>query len=221
MPRKAIPTEAVDRIAKSVGPQVALIEAEYLDFGPPDLSKDLSYRLHQSMGWYYLAQERRSDASKRSQVRRLVAISKTGKKLRNLLALDHDWEPLRWHFDVVSGEVEQLLVYLNIEVNRLEAEIELGDDWNTDLKSRERRDLIRSRSPFEWLAGEYLADDYRVCFGREPALRRGTDGGLDGPYVRFVERVLIEFDVKNGNQPFSREAIAKAVTKARKGQGRD
>lgn len=217
MSRITIPTEAVDRIVKSVGPKVTLVQAEDDVIGPPDPNKDLSYRLNQSLGWYYVARERRSDADKKLQIRRLVAISKAGTKLRNLLKADQDWEWFKqFHFEILPDEIGHLLNLVEREIRDLETKIEWGDDWNTDLASRERRDLIRTRSPFEWLAGTYLADDYRVCFGREPSLRRATDGGLDGPYIRFVDQILVEFDVKNGNRPFSREAIAKAVTKARK-----
>jgi hypothetical protein len=64
MPLVNIPTEAVDRIVRSVGPRVALIRTNDDVVGPPDPNKDLSYRLHQSLRWYYLARERRSDADK-------------------------------------------------------------------------------------------------------------------------------------------------------------
>jgi hypothetical protein len=92
MPWVDIPAEAVDRVVRSVGPRVALIQTNDDVVGPPDPNKDLSYRLHQSLRWYYLARERRSDADKKLQVRRLVAILKVGSKLRNLLKPDQDWE---------------------------------------------------------------------------------------------------------------------------------
>jgi hypothetical protein len=95
MPWIDIPTEAVDRIVRAVGPKVTLVRANVDVIGPPDPNKDLSYRLHQSLRWYYVARERRSDADKKLQVRRLVSISKAGSKLRNLLKPDQDWEWLK------------------------------------------------------------------------------------------------------------------------------
>jgi hypothetical protein len=222
MPWIDIPTEAVDRIARSVRPTVRLVRVEDDVVGPPDPNKDLSYRLHQSLRWYYLARERRSDADKRSQVRRLVAISKTGSKLRNLLKPDRDWEWLKqFEFEILPFEIGNMLWRAEVLVRDLEMKIKYDDDYDTeDLEGRDLRDLIRKRSPFEWLAGAYLADDYRVCFGKEPTLNRATDGTLRGPYIRFVEQVLVEFDVKNGRHRYSREAIAKALTDVRKGRYR-
>jgi hypothetical protein len=222
MPGIDIPTEAVDRIARSVGPTVSLVRVDDDVVGPPDPNRDLSYRLHQSLRWYYVARERRSDADKRSQVRRLMAISKTGSKLRNLLKPDQDWEWLKqFEFKILPDEIGNMLMRAEAAICDLEMKIEYGDDYDTEyLEGRDLRDLIRKRSPFEWLAGAYLADDYRVCFGKQPTLNRATDGTLGGPYIRFVEQVLVEFDVKNGRRRYSREAIANALTDVRKGRYR-
>jgi len=151
-----------------------------------------------------------------------VAISKAGSKLRNLLKPDQDWEWLKeFEFEMLPDEIGNMLTKADFIISELEMKIKWGDDYATEwLEGKDLRDLIRTRSPFEWLAGTYLADDYRVCFGRSPTLQRTTDGGLDSPYIRFVEGVLVEFDVKNGSRPFSREAIAKAVTRARNGRRR-
>src|SRR5258707_11160919 len=224
MPRLNISTEAVDRIVKSIGPRVALTQTNDDFVGPPDPNKDLSYRLHQSLRWYYLARERRSDADKKLQVRKLGAILKAGSKLRDLLKSDQGWDWLdEFEFEVLAHGLEISLPKARSEIHDLEMKIEWGDDWPSDSDfgdSRDLRDLIRKRSPFEWLAGTYLADDYRICFGKDPTLQRATDGRLGGPFIRFVEQVLAEFDVKNGSRRFGREAIAKALTHARKGRYR-
>jgi|ERR1035437_805587 hypothetical protein len=223
MPRIAIPTEAVGRIVKSVGPNVTLVQINDYVVGPPDPNKDLSYRLHQSLRWYYLAREGRSDADKKLQVRKLLGILKTGSKLLDLLKSPQSWDWLKeFEFERVAYELEHALPTARSLIHELELKIKYGDDYATEyLAGRDSlRDLIRKRSPFEWLVGAYLADDYRICFGREPTLQRGTDGQLGGPYIRFVEQVLVEFDVKNGRRPFGREAIAKALTNVRKGRYR-
>jgi hypothetical protein len=159
------------------------------------------------------ARERRSDADKKLQVRQLGAILKAGSKLRDLLKSDQGWDWLKeFEFEVLADGLDISLPKARGVIHDLEMKIEWGDDWSSNFgASRDLRDLIRKRSPFEWLAGTYLADDYRVCFGKEPTLQRATDGGLDGPFIRFVEQVLAEFDVKNGSRRFGREAIAKAL----------
>jgi hypothetical protein len=222
MPWITIPTEAVDRIIKSVGPKVTLLRPNADVVGPPDPNKDLSYRLHQSLRWYYVARERRSDAGKKLQVRRLVAISKAALKLRSLLKSDENSEWLNSiDFEVLRHGVEISIPIAQREVYELEMKIKYGDDYDTEyLEGRDLRDLMRTRSPFEWLVGTYLADDYRVCFGKDPTLSRTTDGTLGGPFIRFVEGVLAEFDVTNGSSPYGREAIAKALIDARKGRYR-
>jgi hypothetical protein len=217
-----IPTDAIDRIVRSVEPTVMLVRTNGNVVGPPDPNKDLSYRLHQSLMWYYVARERRSDAKKKREVRSLAAISQTASKLLNLLKPDQGWGWLNTHeFEVLTHALEISLPAAKSKIYDLEMKIQHGDDFGTEYDStggRDLRDLIRKRSPFEWLAGAYLADDYRVCFGKEPTLQRGTEGQLGGPYVQFVEQVLVEFGVKKGpGRPFGREAIAKALTNVRKG----
>ncbi len=222
MPWLDISTEAIDRIVKSVGPRVALVQSNDDIVGPPDPNKDLGRRLHRSLHHYYVAKERRSDADKKLQVRRLVSISKAGSKLRNLLKPDQEWDWLKkFEFEHIPGELEMMLSAAERIIDDLEMKIEWGDDYATEyLDGRDLRDLMRKRSPFEWLAGAHLAEDYRVCFRREPTLQRAINGELDGPYIRFVEQVLVEFDVKNGRRAFGREAIAKAFINARKGRHR-
>jgi hypothetical protein len=220
MPSTEIPTEAIDRIVESVGPAVAMVRVNDSVVGPPDPNKDLGCRLHQSLRWYYVARERRSDADKKLQVRRLTAIVKTGSKLRNLLKPDQEWEWLKdFEFEIVPDQIGYLLSAAERVIYELEMKIEWGDDYETEwFEGKDLRDRIRMRSPFEWLAGTYLADDYRVCFGKEPTLNRATDGKLRGPFIQFVEQVLIEFDVKNGRHRYGREAIANALIDARKGR---
>jgi len=146
----------------------------------------------------------------------LAAIVKAGSKLRKLLKSDRDWEWLKeFQFEVLTDDLDVAIPLAERAIYDLELKIEWGEDFLTDA-----RDAIRKRSAFEWLAGAYLAQDYRICFGTEPTLQRNTHGQLSGPYILFVEQVLLEFRVRNGPRPFSREAIAKALTDVRKGKYR-
>jgi hypothetical protein len=61
-------------------------------------------------------------------------------------------------------------------------------------------------SPLENLTGVFLPETFRIHFNRPPGVSRNRDTGkLDGPYIRFAERVCIEFGI-----PCSRETIDSA-----------
>src|SRR5262249_3137560 len=78
-----------------------------------------------------------------------------------------------------------------------------------------------SRSPFEELVGN-LSNLFRKQFGLQPTFhRRGSDHVPDSPFIRFVERVLMEFRITNRRRPYSRESIAKALSDVRTGRVRN
>ena len=78
----------------------------------------------------------------------------------------------------------------------------------------------RPRSAFENLIGS-LSDVFRKEFCLEPTFhRRASDKQPDGPFIRFVVRVLAEFKITNRGRAYSRESIAKALTDVRTGRVR-
>jgi hypothetical protein len=71
-------------------------------------------------------------------------------------------------------------------------------------------------SPFERLVGK----DLPIVFAKHfPGKRAGytvSDVLVDGPYIRFAERVLVALNITNRGIPYARHSIADAVTKYRK-----
>ena len=212
MSRSEISADAVDRIVRSV----RLTTVPRSRKGrPPNPNTDLHFRLHRSLEMYRKAGRLHSDADKKLQIRELSAICKTASKLSGLLAPKRDWDSLSFEIEVVQHGLENLVSRVEWEIRELEMKVMFGDDWTRSVRATEERDLIRTRSPFEWLVGTYLAEDFRVCFGKEPGFSRAPDGALGGPFIRFVASVLAEFDVKKGKRPYSLESIAKVLQKGR------
>jgi len=80
--------------------------------------------------------------------------------------------------------------------------------------------LASPGSPFARLAGGRLVIVFRTHF---PGVRVGyttSDGLVDQPYIRFAERVLIELGIRNGEIPYMRGSIAKALTDLKRGRVR-
>jgi hypothetical protein len=189
------------------------------------LDLDLGALLRENVLNYYGAVQRRSDRKKRDRIRRLREVSKVASRLQVLLKPDSDWE---WTQDseneFLVGQIDLLKTNAQRELDDLKLKLEWGDDAN-DMPFGESLDLtdaLRTRSPFDWLVGEYLPQTFKKFFGEEPTLnRRSSDGKLHSKYLRFAEQVLIEFGItKNNGQPYELESIAKAFSLARGGRTR-
>jgi len=138
---------------------------------------------------------------------------------------DEAWE---WTQDdenrFIVGQVSLLKSKAQSEIDDHEHKVEWGDDAD-DIgmgKSRDLTETIRTHSPFEWLAGAYLPEAFRKCFGIEPTRTRDTYDGKDlsGPYLQFAEQVLIEFGITKHGRPYSRETISKALSDLKNGRVR-
>src|SRR5258705_2730326 len=130
MPKTAIPTEAVDRIVRAVGPRVTLVPAGLLD-----PSTVLSYRLDNSMRQYRLARKGHSDADKKLQVRQLGSILKAGSKLRALLKSPQGWDWLKeFEFEALDFELDYSLTKARWLIDELENKLKYGDDYQAWLR---------------------------------------------------------------------------------------
>jgi hypothetical protein len=188
----------------------------------PELDSDLAGCLQKNILFYYGAVQRRSDRKRRDRIRRLRAASKATDRLLELLKPDDVWAGMQ-----DSGR-NVLLLCLPPFRDRIASEISEIQRivrWGVDVddvgmaESLEITETLRRRSPFEWLVGEYLAETYERFSGERAGLsRRPSDGTLDGKYIRFVERVLIEFEITNKGRPYGRETIAKALGSVKKGR---
>jgi hypothetical protein len=63
---------------------------------------------------------------------------------------------------------------------------------------------LSNRSPFEWIAGNFLADVYELNFGQPPSY------SVTGPFIRFVESTLDVLQITRNGAPYSRSSISKA-----------
>jgi len=212
-------SEAVERIVKAAG----LEPLQISDRDPPRFAKHdfLQKSLRKSIEHYHGAIERRTDKIKQARIRRLRRILKTLDRLEDLLAPEGDWE---WTQNSDHEWIVSEIPYLRDRTNRELWDIEHRLRWGDDADviglgaSRKLTDDLRKRSPFDWLVGVYLPETYRENFGKEPTLRRRpSDNQLYGPYIQFVEQVLIEFQITSNGRQYGREAIAKALQNAKHG----
>ena len=75
-------------------------------------------------------------------------------------------------------------------------------------------------SAFEWLAGVKLPEIFERHFGIKAKVDRDPDRGSphrppEGPYIDFAEQCLIVLDITKNGEPYSRESIARALTKSK------
>src|SRR5882724_3768331 len=225
----SVSPEGVKRILRSVGPKFLPLETYPLHKYPrhpypnPNSKRsiDLAERLDASINTYYAAIESRGNKDMKARIKYEEAVVKTAGKLRDLLLKD---DPLPTAYAKANAQlICDIEALLEINVSRIRDGKEWLDNpvfvgaalWK-DLKPK-----FLTRSPFEWLAGSYLPDDFWEFYGKKATLQRGQDGRLiRGPFIRFVEQVLVEFEITNSGAPFSAEAIAKALTDARTGRFR-
>lgn len=76
------------------------------------------------------------------------------------------------------------------------------------------------RSPFEFFVANGLAKVFERHFERRAGSSRVSDQRIGGPYIRFAEAALKELGITNKGKPYSREAIARALTYVRAGRSR-
>jgi hypothetical protein len=195
----------------------------------PYFDKDkLAAALVENLGTYYTLLERNSDRRRKNRLRRFKSILAAAERLKKQLQPDDLW---RWEEDegvkYFHGEVENQIWKLNRRIGDLEAEIEEGTEqdweeaWRKNFTTKGYKAYWKSRSPFEWIAGDFLPKLFTAQFGIEPTFhRRAGDNVPDGPLIRFIEQALIESRITSGGTPYRRETIAKAIADARTGRQR-
>jgi hypothetical protein len=207
---------AVERILAAVGEK----------FIPPDLDKQKLRADLVSCGETYLsAVQRRSDKATKDRISRLESIREAAKRLEAQLGPDDvwDWKDRYSECEYLQDHVENLTRLLTSEIDDLMFEVEWGPDWREAIRlnvpARALADRWKARSPFEWIAGDYLPQVFTAHFGKKPTFHRRKDVP-DSPAICFIERALIELGITNRGRPYSRESIAKAVTDVRTGRTR-
>jgi hypothetical protein len=208
-----IGSDAVGRILDAVGRKHV----------PTDLDKaELHAGLLRCLATYHAAVERSSDKITRYRIARLEKILEPAKRLQAQLPVPTD-EDVGFPFiepEHFAGELGNLIDALESKIEDLKFELRNGPDFDEALAlrqdPREYADRWKARSPFEWLAGHYLPELFKMQV-RLPLTfhRRAADNAPEGPLIRFVEGALIEFGVTHRGKQYSREAIAKAISDAR------
>jgi hypothetical protein len=192
-----------------------IVAAVDLDHGAIDRAGLLS-DIQSCLSTYYAALERASDKPLRQQVNALKKAIATANRLREQIhacVIDTD-------FSLLDSECEWFVSRAQSRLSDLNMELTWGPDWEEALRLGE--DTLtysqrwRSRSPFEWIAGHYLPQAFAKHFSTQPRFhRRAKDRVPEGPVIRFVEQALLELGIRKRGKPYSREAIAKALTDCR------
>jgi hypothetical protein len=140
-----------------------------------------------------------------------------------LARLGMDWPDYRTAVQRFTGKAP-------IEVQSiLDCLVDDFEDAGSELSivGRISRPYREDRSPFYWLAGEYLPHIFEMFFETKPKVERDPDRSrsaarrpADGPYIRFADCALRELGIKYKGQPYTRNTIAKALTDAQSGRKR-
>lgn len=158
--------------------------------------------------WYCSALTFSSEKPEKDRVGHLDSARKTAKKLEELLASDETWQSLF----APSPPDESLRPAISQLVEVLDSRLAEEEEEDGPLKAYQRS--FKTRSPFEWLVGNFLPDIYDLIFFKEPGLSKS------GPFIRFAEAVLKEFGIKRNGKAYSRASITRALTNDRSGRTR-
>jgi hypothetical protein len=187
-----------------------VIAAVGTDIVPVDFSGTALLRcLELSWQWYCSALAFSMAKSEEDRKQRLSRAHKIAKGLERLLAPDDVWQSLFAPLPPDESIRHGISDLARLIDKRL---VEEAQDEAQGGPFKAYRDSFKTRSPFEWLAGNFLADVYFFTFGcRVPGISE------NGPYVRFAEIILDEFQVLRNGKPYSRASIAKALRNDRRG----
>jgi hypothetical protein len=156
--------------------------------------------------WYRSAVAFSSNKPEKDLARRLAMISKTARRLNQLLASEAIQQSL---FMSIPAEefpraaldgAAQLVVMADRCLNRI-----------PHGPSKSYRRSFKRRSPFEWLVGNFLPDVFELNF------QRAASAYENGAFIRFAESVVTEAKIAKAGKSYSRASIAKALRNERAG----
>lgn len=194
-------TSGVERILALVGKE---------NF-PADLDKaSLGRALDLCAQWHQEALRDTSDKAESERVDRLSAISKTARRLNQLIAEDDNHKLYVW--DSIRGSLLRSGSDPNESVGRIvqAAEHTLRVQEQMADQRRAYQVNLRKWSPFEWLVGRWLAMAYMELGFKDVGSLKGLVS-KGSPYLRFVSAVLKELDITRDGKPYSPQSIIKAV----------
>jgi len=195
--------EAVNRLLQSVDPALELSDSQRIA-----LRDDLNW----GGTWYRVNQGLRRSKPKRQKS--LEQVLKAVSRLNQLLT-DEVLTDLT--FSAAMSNPKEILKELRVACEASLQEPVNEPDWATRIATQVADELaLRRRSPFEWFVGEYLPKVFEEYFGRQPTLSRNAEGMPEGKFIRFTDTVLTELGIDNRGKSYSLEAVAKALTDARR-----
>lgn len=204
--RSSIDSEAIGRILNVTGRDLVRPSANGTgEVSPERVKEEFRRSIVQSIGSYSAIIQNAHIKPTKDRLALLNSALTAAKELDAVLKLcqSRGFEINHSARDVVEAveEIQCLILQGNVVKNH---------------PSGSRRASRRSPSPFDRLAGDYLSKNFEEYFGSAPTLSRDSNQTPNSPYVRFVDAVLAEFGVMNLGKPYSREAIVKALSDARK-----
>jgi hypothetical protein len=178
---------------------------------PSDIDKAALIRaLDLCAEWYREAKRDTNDKADSQRIRRLSAISKTARRLDQLLVEDdqqkfYAWDSIRAHVAREGYDASEAITKI---IKAVEHALRTQDKLAVSNQAYQTN--LRKWSPFEWLVGRWLPLVYIELNFHDP-------GGLkalvaqNSSFVRFVTAVLKELDITTDQKPYSRQSIVKAV----------
>jgi hypothetical protein len=202
-PQSDLDDEDIQKIVSAVGDE------------PEGFNKyQLSYDIGFAETRYRTAIDTRSRKRRR---RRLELISKSAARLKILLADDDTWTAIAPHIAQLGFEAqpENLMFSRDFPEMLVRA---VSDALRPDHRFQGAADQVAhdlaKQSPFETLVGQ-LEKVFVKHFATRARVNRPNDRENDTPYIRFIRSVL-----KQLNLTYTDEAIIRATSVARSGQGR-
>lgn len=173
---------------KNIGPDEVARIVEATKTGrnarKPDLAT-LARGIEQCANWYLEAKHR---TFRNYQL--LSPIIKTAKRLDQLLADQR----------IPLSGIEGYRTAIKTLVQESDTNLRRSEDGPGEAMLRD----LSNRSPFDWIAGNFLADVYELNFQQKATY------SVDGPFVRFTEAALNVLQITNEGRPYSRSSISKA-----------
>jgi hypothetical protein len=142
----------------------------------------------------------------------LKAINKTASKLAALLRTDEENGILDWYSRWPKDSPPPSKVAE--EIQRMAKESGALETSPQKILRQIKDDNVVAGSAFEWLVTKGLPEAFEQFFRAKPTVYR------KGRYPNFASQVLVEFEITNHGQPYSRETIIRELTRARSGRGR-
>lgn len=178
---------------------------------PSDLDKAALVRaLDLCAQWHQEALRYTSDKAEIERVDRLSAISKTARRLNQLIAEDDNHKLYVW--DSIRASLLRSGTDPDEAVRRIVQAAEHALRMQDQMADQRRAYQLNLRkwSPFEWLVGRWLAMAYMELGFRDVGSLKALVS-KDSPYLRFVSAVLKELDITRDGKPYSPQSIIKAV----------